>query len=197
MHADRSLMHPASNTLIVADLHIGKVTHFRRAGVAIPSSARAETTDRLWECLERHRPERVVIAGDLFHSDANTETHQFVEELARWGSVEWVWITGNHDRATANRYSALFHRTAPEISIGSTRITHESEGAQQPTISAHVHPVILVEHGARLKTKHRCFTIENQDFRLPAFGPFTGGHRIQPKPSGRYFFLTDKRVYEL
>lgn len=197
MHADGSLLHSASNTLILADLHIGKVTHFRRAGIAIPNAARSATADRLDACLQQHQPDRVVIAGDLFHSDANSETHQFIQELPQWGRVEWVWITGNHDRATSSRYAHLFHQTAPEIFIGSTRITHESQRAKTPTISAHLHPVILVQHGARLKTKHRCFAMEKHDFRLPAFGRFTGGFRIQPQPTGRYFILTDKAVYEL
>lgn len=198
MHSDHTLHQPDTQTLVLADLHIGKIAHFRRAGVAVPAAARMETQDRLLRSIEVHQPKRIVIAGDLFHSAANKDTEYFIEALvAPHQHIEWIWVPGNHDEATTRMYAPFFQRTATEFEIAGVRIVHESVNAETPTISGHIHPVVYLSHKGRLKTKHRCFVLEGNNLLLPAYGAFTGGYRITPRSSGRYFITTERAVYEL
>src|SRR6476661_1199071 len=61
------------NMLIVADVHLGKVGHFRKAGIAIPRSMEQEDLAQLTDIAEVLKPESILFLGDLFHSDMNND----------------------------------------------------------------------------------------------------------------------------
>jgi metallophosphoesterase superfamily enzyme len=86
-----------TNTLIVSDLHLGKGGHFRKNGVAMPIEVNLENLWKLSGLLLDHKPERLLLLGDLFHSSFNKEWDQFADVLANFPEIETVLVRGNHD----------------------------------------------------------------------------------------------------
>ena len=61
------------NTLLISDLHLGKITHFRKAGIAIPTEALLRNFNILEFLIREYKPQRIILLGDLFHSAFNSE----------------------------------------------------------------------------------------------------------------------------
>ena len=62
---------PHHKTLVVADIHLGKASHFRKEGIMIPLPGSCPDLKCLGELLDSLQPEIVVFLGDLFHSSLN------------------------------------------------------------------------------------------------------------------------------
>ena len=69
---DRALLWPRARTLVIADLHLGKAQHFRRAGIALPRGGTGHDLAR----LDRLLADTGAIGGDgdfgveIFESDS-------------------------------------------------------------------------------------------------------------------------------
>ena len=59
--------------LIAADVHLGKVGHFRKAGIAVPSEMEQGDLGVLSDLVYEHQPQKLLFLGDLFHSDINAD----------------------------------------------------------------------------------------------------------------------------
>ena len=68
MLAEKVLFLPAHNSLLVADVHFGKVNHFRKSGIAVPVIANDKNASTLIDVIQQLKPQRVIFLGDLFHS---------------------------------------------------------------------------------------------------------------------------------
>src|ERR1700712_2109470 len=64
--------------LIVADVHMGKVGHFRKAGIAVPRDMEQDDLAMLSDLIDEHEPKKIIFLGDLFHSDLNADWDWFV-----------------------------------------------------------------------------------------------------------------------
>lgn len=64
----RAVHWPAKAILLIADVHLGKINHFRKAGVPVPVKANDRNTEALVEVIQQTKPSRVIFLGDLFHS---------------------------------------------------------------------------------------------------------------------------------
>ncbi|HEY4198814.1 MAG TPA: hypothetical protein VGM63_24910, partial [Mucilaginibacter sp.] len=53
--------------LIAADVHMGKVGHFRKAGIAVPRNMEQSDLATLSDLIFEHQPEKLIFLGDLFH----------------------------------------------------------------------------------------------------------------------------------
>lgn len=86
--------------LVFADIHIGYEAGLRRRGVMVPSQTRA-LLDGLLAAVERERPDRLVVLGDVKHTvpgasgQERDELPMFFRELRERVPVEVV--PGNHD----------------------------------------------------------------------------------------------------
>ena len=58
-------------------MHLGKVAHFRKHGMAVPNQAIFENFTRLNEVVAIFKPETIIFLGDLFHSKMNKEWELF------------------------------------------------------------------------------------------------------------------------
>src|ERR1700733_3821343 len=54
--------------LIAADVHLGKVGHFRKAGIAVPRDMEQSDLAVLSDLVDEFKPKKVLFLGDLFHS---------------------------------------------------------------------------------------------------------------------------------
>lgn len=98
---DGSVYLPATQALLVADLHLGKEESFRCQSIPVPEGPTSKTLSLLSASLEEVKPKRLLILGDLIH-DANSMSRRLLDEFAFWRtrhqSVDVVLVRGNHDR---------------------------------------------------------------------------------------------------
>lgn len=104
LHPHAAIYWEDADTLIVADLHLGKATHFRRHGLAVPTYVQDETLEKLSGLLLDFKPRRLLMLGDLFHSDYNAEWEDFAELVMAFSHVKFSLVPGNHDRLTYHQY---------------------------------------------------------------------------------------------
>ncbi|MCI4664310.1 MAG: ligase-associated DNA damage response endonuclease PdeM [Neomegalonema sp.] len=170
---------PASRTLIVADLHLGKSERTaRRGGALLPPFDNAETIARLTSEIAATRPDRLICLGDSF-DDSNAARALPQPTKTRLAALaagrDWIWITGNHDPAPELDVGAV----ATEIIEAGIVFRHIASplmtGAGE--VSGHYHPkATLTLRGRRIA--RRCFLASDRRLILPAFGAYTGGLEI-------------------
>jgi DNA ligase-associated metallophosphoesterase len=134
------LLHwPERGLVVVADLHLEKGSAFARRGLMLPPYDTHATLLRLEAVLERLRPRTVVSLGDSFHDRRGAELLE--PELARQvrrltGSVEWVWVRGNHD---PDPPAGLGGRAVAELSMAGLLFRHAPCG-EAGEVAGHLHP---------------------------------------------------------
>jgi len=200
---ERALYWPGTSTLVVADLHWGKASTFRAAGIPIPIGTTSDDLARLDSALRRSGARRLVVLGDLFHAKAGRIASHTLAELRRWrslaGTFEILLIRGNHDRHAGDPPSDLHINcvNAPAF-VPPFIFRHEpvdSGGAYG--LAGHVHPgLTLVGRGLQRETLP-CFLIGQRRAILPAFGSFTGLAVVQPVPGDRAFVVANDEVMEV
>lgn len=170
-----ALWWPAQATLFVADLHFEKASHFARKGWLLPPHATAETITSLIAAIETTGTQRLVCLGDSFHDQGgparlSDESRRALMTMTR--SLDWWWITGNHDEAAA---AVLGGRVLVEGRLGPLVLRHEADPADPtPELSGHYHPKLVIRHRGR-HIARRCFAQAPTKLILPAYGAFTGG----------------------
>ena len=176
----RALYWPAERALLVADLHLEKASWFAKTGQMLPPYDSRDTLERLADAVRITGARRVITLGDNFHDDAGAlrlDAHctGMLEALTR--SLDWVWITGNHDEALPKGFGGTI---MPELEVGGIILRHEARaGETVPELSGHYHPKLRVN----VRNRHiaRPCAVMGRDVSgtermiLPAFGALTGG----------------------
>jgi metallophosphoesterase superfamily enzyme len=60
LHISGALFWESKNTLLIADIHLGKVTHFRKNGFAIPNETLHQNFLKLKEVVEFFQPAQII-----------------------------------------------------------------------------------------------------------------------------------------
>lgn len=172
-----ALIWPDAATLAVADLHLEKGSAYAQRGTLLPPYDSRATLDSLAAVIARVRPRRVICLGDSFH-DLGAARRIDPGDAARLteltGSVEWVWVLGNHDPAPPEDVPWA-GRIETTVTLGALTFRHEAQlegGAGE--ISGHFHPKAAIRTRARRVTG-RCFVSDGRRLILPAFGAYAGG----------------------
>jgi len=175
-----ALYWPREAALLVADLHLEKASWFARTGQMLPPYDSRETLERIADAVKLTGARRVITLGDNFHDDEGAirldpYASGMLEGLIR--SLDWVWITGNHDEEMARGFGA---QVVSEMELGGIILRHEARaGETQPELSGHYHPKMRV----RVRNRHiarPCAVVSRlaggpQRMIAPAFGAYTGG----------------------
>lgn len=191
--------------VFVADLHLGKADLFRRRGIPVPHAAAEADLDRLSSLLARTGADRLVVLGDLLHSrpSANDAT---VEAVTTWrrrhGGVEVRLVLGNHDRHAGPPPPAWDMAWCDEPcgleGEGLVLRHHPAADSRGYVLAGHVHPAVTPMAGPReATTRLPCFHAAAGCLTLPAFGRFTGTHRIDYHEGDRVFAVAESSVLEL
>lgn len=208
IYRDRAVYLSAADTLVVADLHLGREAV---ANVDAPLGAQSDIRSRLETLIAEFEPAQLIFAGDLLHSfstlPAGVERavgslYELCSEQARVRAVK-----GNHDQLleeiwpgtvetelTLKDGTVICHGHEPPSQDTSGQSTQNSQQqssqqAQQPTqerryLIGHEHPAISIE-GKR----HPCLCVDPTGYRgcpliiLPAFTRLAGGvelNTLQP-----------------
>ena len=116
--ASRALVWPRFKTVIVADIHFGKASLFREAGVPVPMGTTSHDLSTLARLIADHAPERLLILGDFFHGLAGDST---LDAITHWrkkhSTLSIEVIRGNHDRPIVSPKIMLFFSAARSLRI--------------------------------------------------------------------------------
>lgn len=186
------------STVLLADLHFGKVNHFRKSGIPVPPKANDRNTDTLISVLQTTKAERIIFLGDLFHSHYNNEWEVLGQVRRHFAICSFELVLGNHDILSALQYernNMVVH--IEQYQLGNFLLTHEPLQAVAPgtyNLSGHVHPAVRLRGIGKQTITLPCFYFGKQQGILPAFGSFTGLARIIPKKDDRIFVIADHKV---
>jgi len=199
--SQKALYWPSKKILLIADLHLGKVNHYRKAGYPVPTRANDENTSVLIDLLNHYKPERILFLGDLFHSHYNEEWEVLGQVIRHFRSTSFELVMGNHDIMSTlqyERHKVLVHKE--ELLIDDLLLTHAP--LEEPlegiyNLAGHIHP------GAKLFGKGRqalllpCFYFGKQQGILPAFGSFTGLYPVKVVKGDCVYVIAEGEVIEV
>ena len=197
LYPQKAIFWKSQNALLISDLHLGKINHFRRAGIAVPSKANDHNLEVLIDVVKLCNPERIICLGDLFHSHYNAEWEVFGEVVRYFAPINFELVLGNHDIMGKYQYSRKGIQVYDSLSIGKFMLTHhplECVPEGKYNIAGHLHPGVSLRGRGRQAMTLPCFFFgENQAF-LPAFGKFTGLARIAPKKEDKVYVVANDKV---
>ena len=203
---ERCLLWEEENTLIVADLHLGKSGHFRKSGIGIPQSIYKADLQRLMAQLYLYKVDRLIIAGDLTHSTANKELDLFLKWRKDFSLLHIDLVKGNHDiladswyEEAAIKVSTWKMKTGPFIFLHDLKaekdLTAEEKGLYRFT--GHLHPAINLKGKGKQSLKFPCFYFTNEYCILPAFSRFTAGFKVNPEKDETVFAIVEDGIMQL
>ncbi|MFC3197448.1 ligase-associated DNA damage response endonuclease PdeM [Parapedobacter deserti] len=197
---ERALLLPQYRTLIVADWHLGKAAHFRKAGIFMPALPVDSDAMRLQSLLKNHDVETLVFLGDLFHSDLNSEWLSFERLRTANPSTRFILTRGNHDILSDNLLDHIAVEVMPSYFIAPhIRCTHHPVGiasAGELNIAGHIHPGCVIPAAGKQTHRLPCFYYSEQTLLLPAFGALTGLHVMAPTRDARIYPIAGNNVWE-
>lgn len=190
---ERALWWPAQKTLIIADLHWGKSGHFRKHGIAIPNSTQVYDEIRLASLINKYNAERLIIAGDLFHSKHNKEVESFTYWRSAHQSLHIELVTGNHDILPEGKYTdwnMQVHREG--LLMVPFFIAHNMpDNPDNFTIHGHIHPAVRIIGKGNQAIKLCCFCEDENRLILPAFGRFTGTYILDTQMHKHIYIIVE------
>lgn len=191
---------PQQSALLLADLHLGKGMHFRKAGIAVPLAAADQNFANLRTLIETFRPARMLLLGDLFHSDHNHVWNTFRDFTYAHPDVSFELIPGNHDILPDAAYAETRLVLRPEVYVlDGFALSHHPLGAEERppgtyNIYGHIHPGVRLFDAAGNGLKLPAFFFGRHGGILPAFGTFTGCVDVKARAGDQVFVLADGEV---
>ena len=197
LHPSGAIFWEEKRMLLISDVHLGKVAHFRKHGMAIPERAILENFTKLNLVLELFNVDTVVFLGDLFHSTINKEWI-FFSEWVKIISQKVILIEGNHDIISKEKYSDLNIEVFNELKIDDFLLTHHpTERESFYNFCGHIHPGIKLKGVGRQFLNLPCFFRKPNQLIFPAFGNFTGKFTLVPTENDSVYAIAKDEVFEV
>lgn len=197
----KAMYWPAQNALLLADIHLGKINHFRKSGIPLPVAANDRNIEVLVELLQRFKPARVIFLGDLFHSHYNPEWEVFGEVVKHFRPlVSFELVSGNHDIMSSLQYERKGISVFSKLLIGNILLTHhpmEEVPGGSYNLAGHIHPGVCLVGKGRQALTLPCFHFGKRKALLPAYGVFTGLARIRPLQEDRVFVIVENKILDV
>lgn len=180
--------------LLISDVHLGKVSHFRKHGAAVPRKAILRNYELLQEAIAFFNPREICFLGDLFHSAINMEWKLFEDWVSKT-EIKMILVAGNHDIISPLKYEDLSIKLIEEWVLDTFLLTHHPEEREGFfNFSGHIHPAIRLKGSGRQSLKLPCFFKNGHQLILPAFGEFTGNHVLRPNGNDEVYAITKNEV---
>ena len=194
----RAIYWNKESALILSDLHIGKTAHFRRHGIPMPDDILQKDLLRLEELISHFEVKTLLIVGDLFHAETNTDMKTFKKWLAQFEDLYLVLIKGNHDRLSKSLMDDFKIHTTFNLAIEPFLFIHEHNKNYQGkfTISGHTHPGVMIKGKGKQKFNLPCYQITSNQIILPAFSLFSGLNTRDIPNDAQCYAFTDSSIFK-
>lgn len=187
---------PETETLVVADLHLGKGTSARARGLLLPPGDTISTLEKVLLLIEAHAPRLLIALGDSFH-DHSAGKRLLDAERALLNcisqKVDPLWITGNHDGVPVSEVAGDW---LEEYRCGDLLLRHIPSAvipAGHAELAGHLHPKIRIRSRGHVMSRP-CFITGEERLILPAIGAYTGGLDISA-PAINSLFVHGSAAY--
>jgi uncharacterized protein len=191
---EKALLRKATDELIIADVHLGKATHFNKAGMPIPASVVEKEIEQLEQLIKKYQVKSVLFLGDLFHSTINSEWAIFIDFLKRYDTLNFILVKGNHDIFDEKHYSHANFKVVNTLAYDDFIFSHEPIAHTKFVICGHIHPAIKMRSSAKQTLTLPCFYKTDKHLILPAFGSLTGLHVLQMEKANQVFVISKDSV---
>ncbi|MDT3403296.1 ligase-associated DNA damage response endonuclease PdeM [Mucilaginibacter terrae] len=197
---ERAIYWQQQKALIVADVHLGKAGHFRKAGIAVPRQVGLDDLDCLTRLIHQHKPEKIMFLGDLFHSEMNTDWHDFARWRREHFYIKMQLIIGNHDIIKERHYHELDVSTHDEIQEGPFLMQHHPQDEtclvdnEHYVFCGHIHPGVRLSGRGGQAVTLPCFAFGDKQAILPSFGKFTGKVALRHRNGDHVFGVLKEKV---
>ena len=203
LSAERILYWEKQKALIVADLHIGKTGHFRKAGIPVPQHVFREDLQRLFTSVFNFKAEQLIIAGDLSHSKSNREMDLFKKWRNDFASLNIMLVNGNHDILDESWYSELQITRQDKLVLGTFSFYHNPDeiningDGSTYAFCGHLHPSIYMKGRGRQVLQFPCFYFRHYYGVLPAFSRFSGMAGVKPRDGEHVFAVMENGLMQV
>jgi len=191
---------PQYGTMLLADWHLGKATHFRKHGIYMPHPGVERELLKLQALIRVYHPGTVVFLGDLFHSDLNSEWMGFATFLKNHPTIRFVLTKGNHDILPEAAFEHAGLHVVSQLTIDEqiicTHIPMDDVPEGIINIAGHIHPGCSISSLGRQSYRLPCFYHHGQQLLIPAFGDLTGLAMMQDQPGARIFPIINDEVFD-
>ena len=199
---ERALFLPSDGTLVIADLHFGKVNHFRRAGLPVPQAVNKKNAEWLIDVINRVMPRRTIFLGDLFHSHYNDDWEVVGQIVKHFPACQFELVRGNHDILSEQQYRRQGIKVMEMDEIGPFVLTHEpmeriAIKSGLINLAGHLHPGARLVGMGRQSLVFPCFWRSKNQIVLPAFGTFTGLVSVRPVESDTIYIIVEGKIMEI
>ena len=190
-YRDRAAYLPATETLVVADLHVGRAA---ASDVDFPLGERDDLLSRFEAHLDAVSPAEVAFAGDVLHSFGGVshgvlETLRTLGDACRDAGARPVMVAGNHDAMLGSAWDGpVFdvYRPGGGDSDGDGGDVLVCHGHEEPAdgdaalyVIGHDHPAVDIEGRKRPCLLYGEGTYRGGDvLMLPAFTRLAGGAAV-------------------
>lgn len=184
--------------LILADLHLGKTAYFRASGIQIPSTLVTDDLNRLSQLVEQFHPEKIVVAGDMFHHNYNADIRLFKQWRQLYARIEVILVPGNHDKLLAIDYKSLQISITEAVWVTEPfAIVHNpSDKNELFSICGHIHAGHTMVGRARQSLHLPCFIVSKNEIVLPAFSRFTGLYTgYAATAHSKYYVIANEKIH--
>jgi len=184
--------------LVLADMHLGKLVHFRKKGIFAPLRLVNEDLDTMSSLIKTLKPDEVVFLGDLFHSEANSEYHHFIEVIDLFPNVKFTLTKGNHDIIPEALLRDTKIEVTDEIVLQNNIVLRHQLPKSRPLesfyIIGHIHPGYIFYGKGRQYYTLSCYHHTRHFLILPAFGKHTGLFIPDVLPEDAVYVIMNEEV---
>jgi DNA ligase-associated metallophosphoesterase len=184
---------PEENTLVVADLHLGKGVQLQDQGTPFIPQLDTQTVQKLLSDLRSYSPKLCIVCGDLIHA----RTRHLADHLKWFESciadveTKFVLTLGNHDSSDLQRLIPRFD-CVNQYDLAGLVCAHYRL-ISRASISGHIHPGVQLKKG-RIRQYYKAFAVDEISIILPSYGTYTGAF-CRMDPSKKYYYISDGKVY--
>lgn len=194
---ERAIFWISKKMLIISDLHLGKSATFRKAGIQVPATVGDNDLKRLSLLIAEFSPETLLITGDMFHHQLNSDTDSFHFWRKTYPALKVILIKGNHDRLKESDYEGLDIQIQPkELLCFPFRFIHNQpqHTDEYYNITGHIHPGVTIYGKSKQRLRLPCFYFGMAYAIMPAFSQFTGMSKVQYKEGDQFYAITPSQV---
>ena len=200
LHPHKVVYWQEKSTLIVTDLHLGKIHHFREAGIYLPKYAALDNYERLSSLLVEFAPKCLLMLGDLFHSVYNADWQMLSELRHTFSGIKFQLVKGNHDIMDISIFETNDITVFQEDhQVDSLQFSHYPKDPDPGyyNLAGHLHPGVHLIGESRLSLKLPCFYFGEDRGLLPAFGSFTGISLIKPVAGDQVVVISEEQLAQV